>query len=141
MTGIEATQDGYRIVIPIAPVTKKNHQQIVFNKKTGSRFVAPSPQYQQYEHDCGWFLKPLKDGPSDYPVNVKCLFYMPTNKRVDLNNLLESATDVLVRYSVLADDNSDIVAAHDGSRVFKKSETPRTEMYITRITEDESCAQ
>ena len=36
------------------------------------------------------FLKPLG---IDYAVNVKCLFYMPTNRRVDLTNLLEAIDD------------------------------------------------
>ena len=37
-----------RYTIPLAPVTKKNHQQIMYNAKTGRRFVKPSPQYEQY---------------------------------------------------------------------------------------------
>ena len=67
----------------------------------------------------------------DYPVNVKCVFYMPTRRRVDLTNLLEAVDDVLVRSGVLADDHSGIVVSHDGSRVLYDKENPRTEVEIT----------
>lgn len=72
----------------------------------------------------------------DYPCNVKCEFYMPTRRRVDLNNLLEAATDVLVRAGILDDDNSQIVASHDGSRVFYDKENPRTVINITSLGVD-----
>ena len=124
-----------KIVIPLNPITKKNHQQIYRNKKTGKPFVKPSPQYERYEREAGWYLAPLNIKKIDYPVNVQCLFYMKTRRRVDLNNLLESATDVLVKYKILKDDESKIVAGHDGSRVLYDKEFPRTEIYITRLEE------
>ena len=46
-----------RYTIPLAPVTKKNHQQIMYNARTGRRFVKPSPQYEQYAEAARWFLQ------------------------------------------------------------------------------------
>ena len=40
-----------RFVIPIAPVTKKNHQQIRRTKE-GRCFIAQSEQYRKYAKDC-----------------------------------------------------------------------------------------
>lgn len=115
--------------IPLPPITKKNSQRILVNKATGRPFIAPSEQYKQYEKDAQWFIH---DRPRiDYPVNVKCVFYMPTRRRVDLTNLLEAVDDVLVRSGVLADDHSGIVVSHDGSRVMHDKENPRTEIEIT----------
>lgn len=89
----------------------------------------PSEQYKQYEKDAQWFIR---ERPRiDYPVNVKCVFYMPTRRRVDLTNLLEAVDDVLVRSGVLADDHSGIVVSHDGSRVLYDKKNPRTEIEIT----------
>lgn len=68
---------------------------------------------------------------SHKPVNVRCLFYMKTRRKVDLTNLLEAADDVLVKYHVLVDDNSQIVAGHDGSRVYYDKDNPRIEIDIT----------
>lgn len=63
---------------------------------------------QEYEKEASKILK-WKDEPIDYPVEVKCLYYMPTRRRVDLTNLLEATDDVLVKCGVLEDDNSKII--------------------------------
>jgi Holliday junction resolvase RusA-like endonuclease len=55
---------------------------------------------------------------------------MPTKRRVDLTNLLEAIDDVLVKYGVLKDDNSEIITSHDGSRVLYDKDNPRTEVAI-----------
>lgn len=68
--------------IKLTPVSKKNHQRIVTNKKTGIPFIIPSSQYKQYEKDAAWFIPKTKS--IDYPVNVKCLFYMPTRRRTEI---------------------------------------------------------
>ena len=118
-----------KITIELPPITKKNSQRILVNKSTGKPFIMPSEQYKQYEKDAQWFIH---DRPRiDYPVNVKCVFYMLTRRRVDLTNLLEAADDVLVHSGVLADDHSGIVVSHDGSRVDYDKARPRTEIEIT----------
>lgn len=95
----------------------------------------PSKQYKEYEKNALWFLKPLPKRPIDIAVEVKCTFYMPTKRKVDLTNLLEAIDDILVKAGVLADDNSTIVASHDGSRVLYDKENPRTEIVITSYTD------
>lgn len=117
-----------KIVIPVAPITKKNHQQII--RVNGSPRVIPSKQYRQYEKDCFPFLKALG---IDYPVNIKALYYMPTRRIVDLCNLHEALCDVLVKYGVLEDDNSRIIVSMDGSRVLYDKQNPRTELEIERV--------
>ena len=116
--------------IPLAPITKKNHQQILVNRSTGKPFVSPSPQYKQYERDALWFI-PKVEKPIDFPVNVKCLFFMPTKRKVDLTNLMESIDDIMVKAGLLADDNYTIIASHDGSRVYYDKEKPQTWVEIT----------
>lgn len=117
------------ILIPLEPRTKKNHQQIINN---GKLRVIPSKQYREYEEQAKWFLKPLG---IDYAVNIKCLFYMKTHRKVDLTNLLEAIDDVMVKAGLLVDDNSNIIVSHDGSRVLYDKEKPRTEIYIERSYE------
>jgi Holliday junction resolvase RusA-like endonuclease len=124
-----------KITLPVRPVTKKNSQQIIINKRTGQRIIIPSAAYQQFERDCIVFI------PGEYrrlsievPVNVKCLYFMPTHGKVDLANLIEATTDMLITAGVLQDDNSQIVAGHDGSRVLYDKENPRTEIEIEVIT-------
>ena len=112
------------------PVTKKNSGQIWFNKQTGKPFIAPSKAYKAYEKDCGRQITGDKKQHIDVPVNLKCVYYMPNRRKVDLCNLLGATCDILVKFGVLADDNSAIVRGHDGSRVLVDKDTPRVEITI-----------
>ena len=122
-----------RIVIHGQPITKKNSQQILVNRKTGKPFISPSSRYTQYQADARWeIFGQWRGKPTiDYPVNIKCLFYMETKRRVDLTNLLEAIDDILVHYRIIKDDNYTIVAGHDESRVLYDKDNPRTEITIT----------
>lgn len=114
--------------IRLAPITKKNHSSIITNKTTGKLMVIPSKQYKEYEHEVAWFMPHIKT--IDRFVNIRAVFYMPTHRRVDLVNLLQALCDILVKYSVIEDDNFNIVAGFDGSRVDYDKENPRTEVWI-----------
>lgn len=96
--------------------------------------IVQSSDYLAYEKECGWFIKG-KGKKIDYPVNVKCVFYRDSRRRVDLTNLLAAICDILVKYQVVADDNSSIIVSHDGSRVGYDKDNPRTEITIERSKE------
>lgn len=122
------TNELCHFVIRLAPISKKNHSQIIRNTKTGKLMVIPSKQYKEYEHESAWFMPHIKT--IDRPVNIRAVFYMPTRRRVDLVNLLQALCDILVKYSVIEDDNYNIVAGFDGSRVDYDKENSRTEVWI-----------
>ena len=79
-------------------------------------------------------LRPYR--PVSARVNVRCIYYMQTRRKVDLANLIEATCDILVKAGVLADDNSQIVAAHDGSRVEYDKNDPRVEIEIEEMEDD-----
>lgn len=123
--------------------TKKNHQMIAGSGKRCPVCHKPAKQWirQGSAHDnftelARWQLHPVPAQPIDYPVNVKCLFYMQTRRLVDGLNLLATIDDLLVDVGILADDNSRIVVAHDGSRVLYDPARPRVEITITPMMED-----
>lgn len=120
----------YEAMIPLNPRTKKNNQQIKYNRKTGKSFVSQNDRYKQYEQDAGWYLKKIPE-PINGPVIVKCVFYRDSKRKVDLTNLLEAIDDILIKYNILVDDNFEIIASHDGSRVFIDKDNPRTEITIS----------
>lgn len=122
----------YKCVIPINPATKKNSSRILFNRRKGVYFIAPSERYTNYQRDCGMLLRRIPQ-PINKPVNIKCLFYRDSERRCDLTNLLEAIDDILVNYAIIADDNFKIIVGHDGSRVFVDREHPRTEIYIEEV--------
>lgn len=124
-----------RITIPLPPVTKKNSQRIVLVRNRP--MILPSQKYKDYEQDAMPALLPYRKGYTG-PVNLRCLYYMPTRRRVDLCNLLEATCDLLVHHGVLADDNSAVVVSHDGSRVLYDREHPRTEIFLEEAPVDGS---
>lgn len=117
-----------QFTIQVAPVTKKNHGQIIFNKTTGKRMYIPSKQYRQYAKDASLFVPPAQISE---PVNIKAIFYMPTRRRVDLTNLNQALHDILVENGCIEDDSCRIIVSTDGSRVRYDKENPRTEVTIT----------
>lgn len=130
-SSVEAGKQELHFTIYLDPVTKKNSQRVIpcgrYHK------VLPSKAYERYEKDARSYITCREwgiDGPIDRPCEVVGLFYMKTRRKVDLTNLLEALDDVLVRHGVLADDNSQIVVSHDGSRVFHDPRDPRTEVTI-----------
>lgn len=123
-----------QITLRGVPHTKKNSQRIL-RGTGGRRYVAPSETYMEYERACLYQIRRPRRAIAE-PVNVRCLYYMPDHRRVDLVNLLEATDDILVRAGVLADDRSTIVAGHDGSRVFCDKTRPRVEIEIERMDKE-----
>lgn len=115
--------------IPIEPVTKKNHSQVVMIK--GRPIVLPSKPYQEYEKKCKQYVPKINE-PINYPINLKCHFYKGTHRKCDLTNLLQAVCDILVKYKILEDDDYSIVSTTNGSEVFYDKENPRTEIYIEK---------
>ena len=116
---------GICFVITGNPATKKNSQQIFYNKKTGKRFVSQSEKYKSYESNVINQLSCHNEN-IDSSVTVNAVFYRDSHHRVDLTNLLEALDDALVKAGVLVDDNYNIIVLHDGSRVKYDKENPRT---------------
>ena len=119
------------IKIPITPRSKKNSQNIVINKKTGRLMVVQNKVYTQYEKDCKEYM-PKLDNPIDYPINLKCCYYVGDARARDIVNFIEATQDILVKYKVLKDDNYNIVASLDGSSMQIDRENPRCVIEITK---------
>jgi Holliday junction resolvase RusA-like endonuclease len=115
------------------PVTKKNSQQIFFNKKTHRSFITQSERYKNYEAIACNYI-PRVDTPIDYPVRVKATYYRKTKHLVDLNNLNQALHDIMKKYGLLKDDNYTIVASVDGTRCYIDHDNTRTEVEIYHFT-------
>ena len=127
-----------RIVIFGNPITKKNSFQMARNPKTGRMFPVQSKAYKGYNREALKQAKLQKDAgfkPICTPVNVCCTFYTETRRKVDGLNLCAAIDDILVEAGILLDDNRDIVAGHDGSRVFCDKTNPRVEIEITEMSD------
>ena len=137
--GLKQTAEGravLRFTIPGAPATKKNSQRIA-RRADGAPFVLQGKRYLAYQQACGLYI-PRQWALLEGPFNLQCVYYMPTRRRVDLVNLLEATCDILVHYGLLRDDNSAVVAAHDGSRVRYDRHNPRAEITLEELEEGEA---
>ena len=123
-------------VIKGNPITKKNSQRIIQVKRRDGRarpVPLPSDQYRRYRDDFLWQIPASARVSISKPVNLCCVYYMQTMRRCDLVNLLEATQDILTDAGVLTDDNRDVVASVDGSRVLYDPEDPRVEIIITDL--------
>ena len=122
------------IKIPLLTRPKKNSQQIIYRQ--GKAIIIQSKLYLAFERDCGYFLKRYAKG-IDYPINLKCTFYVPDKRKRDLVNLLNAIQDVLVKYGVITDDNYNVVMSVDGSRIIYEKGREETIIEITRGDKNE----
>ena len=119
------------IIINTIPRGKKNSQNIVFNKKTGKRMIIQGEKYKEFEKVAKKYM-PQLEKPIDYPINLKCIFYVQDARRRDIANYIEAIQDILVKYNVLEDDCYTIVASLDGCKMEIDRENPRCEIEITK---------
>lgn len=130
-----ADQNGIMLSYTItgSPIVKKNTQKVI--RRGGRTFVVYSAQYNAWLSNAMQELALQKRPaqPIDYPVLLVCKFFMQTKRVVDLSALYEGIQDTLVKMEILEDDNFNIVAGHDGSRVLLDRERPRIEIAIVRL--------
>lgn len=120
------------IKIPMMCRSKKNSQRIIVNSRTNKPMIIQSDLYKNFERDCGYFLKRYSRH-IDYPINLKCTFFVPDKRRRDIVNLLNAIQDILVRYDVIADDNYNVVQSIDGSRIIYEKGREETIIEIERV--------
>jgi Holliday junction resolvase RusA-like endonuclease len=117
---------------PTKTVPKKNSQQIIMRRK--KPIIIQSQQYLIFEQNCAIFLKKYARHITT-PINLKCTFFVPDKRKRDVVNLLNAIQDVLVKYDVLADDNYNIVASVDGTRIKYQKGREETVIVITDFKE------
>lgn len=115
------------------PLTKKTHQQIALNKKTGRRFVmsaAGQASYQKFASQV-LHLQALSQGlrePLASPVWVEAVFWLDADRATDLTNLEQMVGDCLQGAGIIANDA--LIHSWDGSRKGVSYPRPRTELTV-----------
>lgn len=124
-----------KIEIPLLCRSKKNSEQIIPNKRTGKSIIIQSKLYREFENSCGWYLMKYRL-EINKRINIKATFIVPDRRKRDLTNLENAIADILVKYGVIEDDNYNIVAGWDGSRIVYKKGVEKTIIEIGGITDD-----
>lgn len=126
----------YRFIIYAEPRSKKNSQQLAYNPKTKRPFITQSSAYKSFSKEV---IKQIRMNgfapkePITYPINIKYLFYKSSRRLCDGLNLSAAMDDILTQARVIDDDHRDIVAGHDGTRVFYDKKNPRVEVTISPL--------
>ncbi len=125
-----------RFVILGPPRTKKNHQQIRINRRTGARFIAQADTARSWEEMAvlqlaAQFRKQSASGAAHASAkNLKALFYRERDTG-DLGNFLSAACDALERAGIVVNDR--LIRGFDGSRLLLDRENPRVELELTEM--------
>lgn len=124
-----------RLVIPGRPITKKNSQSIIINRRTNRPMVIPSKAYREYEEAALWHLKSYRGETITRPVNVCARYWMPNHRgKPDLLGLQQATADILEAAGIVEDDV--LIVSWDGSRVMGiDRDNPRVEITITEAQE------
>ena len=116
--------------------SKKNSQQIIWNRNTKRPMIIQSKLYKQFENECGLFLNKYRpEKPINYAVNVECIFILNDKRKRDLTNLENAIADILVKYKILEDDNYNIIAGWNGSKAIYRKGQPEIIIKITKMEE------
>jgi Holliday junction resolvase RusA-like endonuclease len=116
-----------RLTIKGQVISLKNRKQII--TVGGRPRLIPSKLHKAWEEETLWQLngkKPIEN----YPVSMAVTFYCKDRRKRDLDNMLTSIQDVLVKANILEGDDwsklSDITISYGG---YDKA-NPRAEIYI-----------
>lgn len=128
-------KDTIIIKLPLLCRSKKNSQRIVYNRNTKRPMIIQSEIYKNFERECGLFLKKYQKSIITYPVNLKCSIFVSDKRKRDLTNLENAIADILVKYKILEDDNYNIIAGWDGSRIIYEKGRNEIIIEITKMEE------
>lgn len=114
-------------------VAQKNSKQIAYNRATGKPFIMSNTNVKTWQNSASiQLLKYRIKEPLQSRQEISIMFYVKDNRRRDLDNMLTSIQDVLVRGGILEDDSWKMLKIGSiDARVDK--ENPRAEITLKPI--------
>ena len=109
----------------------KNNKQLFINRRTGKHFITSSQQTKDWNEEALWQLATAKP-VTEYPVALYLTFYCKDNRRRDMDNMLSSVLDILVKADVLVDDSWQYVPRITLTAE-KDAENPRVEILLADV--------
>lgn len=84
---------------------QKNNKSIAYNRATHKPFIMSNQNVKNWQTEAAYQLKPLRPLT---PISKSCLsitFYVKDKRRRDLDNMLSTVQDALVKAGIIEDDS------------------------------------
>ena len=117
-----------KIVLSGQVPAQKNNKQLVTNPKTGRLIPVSSKIVQEWQKDVAIQLKEWSGQP-DGKVTISYQFYVKDERRRDIDNMICSVNDALVKAGLLVDDSWKHLAIGAADAQLDKA-NPRVELWI-----------
>lgn len=98
-----------KLIIEGNTPSQKNGKNIVFNPRTGRRFIVSNPRVVAWHKSAKLQLQAQKIA-IEPPFALRVVFYRDTARKYDLDNAYSSIADALVHAGVIEDDNNTIIS-------------------------------
>ena len=111
---------------------QKNSKQMAFNRSTGRMFPVSNPIVKRWQGAVAKELSLLSFETMLEPVTITYKFYVQDNRRRDIDNMIASVNDALVKAGVLQDDTWQMLSIGSAEAEIDK-DNPRAEVWIDLI--------
>ena len=112
---------------------QKNSKQMALNRATGSMFPVSNPIVKKWQKEVAQELAMV------YPkvkftgrVVVSYMFYVKDNRRRDIDNMIASINDAIVKAGILEDDSWQLLKIGEADATLDK-DNPRAVLTITSL--------
>jgi Holliday junction resolvase RusA-like endonuclease len=111
---------------------QKNSKQMALNRATGKMFPVSNPIVKRWQKDVGLQLMQFRRYKFVEPVSIMYKFYVQDNRRRDIDNMIASINDALVKQEIIPDDSWQCLTI-SGAEAEIDKENPRAELWIDVI--------
>lgn len=121
------------IILTQQTPAQKNEKRIAINKRTGKRFPMTDPKTKLWQQGAlleaqAWKNRHMPE-PLDEKVCAIYMFYVKDNRRRDIDNMIASCNDVLVKAGIIQDDSWQWLAL-SGADAEIDGKNPRAEIHL-----------
>ena len=118
------------IIITGQTPSQKNNKNVGVNRHSGKIFFTSNNRVKDWQESAGWQLKTVE--PHEGKVGITYVFYVKDNRSRDVDNMIASVNDALVKAGIIENDDWQHLTIRQAMGVLDKT-NPRCELKIEKI--------
>ena len=107
---------------------QKNDKRMAINRKTGKHFPVTSKAVKEWQKSAALQLMQYQ-GQAEGRASIFYMFYVPDNRERDIDNMVASVNDALVKAGLLKSDSWQYLKSHGFDAEIDR-ENPRVELEV-----------